>query len=342
MELANQEEPVRTIKRQYIHLDDVLPPLETLVVAIEGSVDPAGVCCLSVPNRLMDDWAKKNEENTSFVALLNEYIVDEAVTFDPEATRLEDLLYRKSLSMASKLRAAKGRKRQDVLLSSTTIAIQKGEIISAAGLLSELNEARCMNEEADAFIEGLQDEVQDLRDALSEVRDSHNNQGGKFDAISNRHARRKIEEVSEHASKALEFLSTYGLVAESLNVHSTSGKMIHIHLTDDAASEKDDNMDLRVLYILDRYGIGDAFYHELAMLFSELPRSHSIKKARTDLNHTMQLTRIPGYEGAYRSFERSLCEQLSNMVNIIVIVLYNVNTFFYNAADRSRCYKFPY
>eukprot|EP00731_Ephydatia_muelleri_P003367 Em0001g3367a len=199
MELANQEEPVRTIKRQYIHLDDVLPPLETLVVAIEGSVDPAGVCCLSVPNRLMDDWAKKNEENTSFVALLNEYIVDEAVTFDPEATRLEDLLYRKSLSMASKLRAAKG-------------------------------------------------------------------------------------------------------------------KMIHIHLTDDAASEKDDNMDLRVLYILDRYGIGDAFYHELAMLFSELPRSHSIKKARTDLNHTMQLTRIPGYEGAYRSFERSLCEQLSNMI----------------------------
>eukprot|EP00731_Ephydatia_muelleri_P026483 Em0018g583a len=132
MELANQEEPVRTIKRQYIHLDDVLPPLETLVVAIEGSVDPAGVCCLSVPNRLMDDWAKKNEENTSFVALLNEYIVDEAVTFDPEATRLEDLLY------------------------------------------------------------------------------------------------------------------------QSLNVHSTSGKMIHIHLTDDAASEKDDNMDLRVLYILDR------------------------------------------------------------------------------------------
>ena len=134
----------------------------------------------------------------------------------------------------------------------------------------------------------------------------------------------------------------YCSTSESLNVHSTSGKMIHIHLTDDAASEKDDNMDLRVLYILDRYGIGDAFYHELAMLFSELPRSHSIKKARTDLNHTMQLTRIPGYEGAYRSFERSLCEQLSNMVNIIVIVLYNVNTFFYNAADRSRCYKFPY
>ena len=111
MELFNQlAEPVHTIKRQYIRLDDVLPPLETLVVVIEGSVDPAGVCCLSIPNRLLDDWAKKNEENTSFVALLNEYIVDEAVTFDPEATRLKDLLYRKSHGMASKLRAAKRRK----------------------------------------------------------------------------------------------------------------------------------------------------------------------------------------------------------------------------------------
>ena len=111
-----------------------------------------------------------------------------------------------------------------MLLSSTTIAIQ-----NAAELQSELNESRCINEEADAFIEGLQDEVQDLRDALGEVRDLHNYLGGKFDAISNRHTRRKIEEVSEHASNALEFLSTYGLVAESLKVHSSSGKTIYIY-----------------------------------------------------------------------------------------------------------------
>ena len=58
MELSNQVEPAHTIKRQYIRLDDVLPPLETLVVAIEGSVDPAGVCCQSIPNRLLDDWAR--------------------------------------------------------------------------------------------------------------------------------------------------------------------------------------------------------------------------------------------------------------------------------------------
>eukprot|EP00731_Ephydatia_muelleri_P033905 Em0041g18a len=97
--------------------------------------------------------------------------------------------------------------------------------------------------------------MQDLKDALSEAQDSQNNQGGKIDAVSNRHARRKIQEVSEHANKALEFLSTYGLVAESLKVHTTSGKTFYIPFSDDAASENEDTVDLRVLYILDRYGI---------------------------------------------------------------------------------------
>ena len=188
-----------------------------------------------------------------------------------------------------------------------------------------------MNEEADAFIESLQDEVQDLRDALSEARDSRHNQGGKIDAVSKMHARRKIQEVSEHTSKVLKFLSTYGMVAELLKVYSTSGKVIHIPLSDDAASENEDIVDLRVLYILDRYGVSFTFYHELAMLFSELPRCHAIKKAHTDLNQTLQLTRIPGYEGAYRSFERSLCEQLSTMLSIIVLCYLCTCIIFHNA-----------
>eukprot|EP00731_Ephydatia_muelleri_P034690 Em0072g8a len=231
MESTNHGEgPVAASKRRYIPLNDVLPPLETLVVAIEGSVDPDGVCCLSIPNRVLGDWANNREKNTSFVALANEYIVDEAITLNPEAARLEDLLYRKSLGVVSK------RAKRSYLYD--------------------------LNEEADAFIEGLQEEVQDLKDALSEAQDSQNNPG------------------------------------ESLKVHTTSGKTFHIPFSDDAASDNEDTVDLRVLYILD----------------SELPRSRAVKKARTDLNHTMQLTRIPGHEGAYRSFERSLCEQLSTMI----------------------------
>ena len=179
MESTNHGEgPVAASKRRYIPLNDVLPPLETLVVAIEGSVDPDGVCCLSIPNRVLGDWANNREKNTSFVALANEYIEDEAITLNPEAARLEDLLYRKSLGVVSKVRAARGVNRKNALLRSTTITILNGETISAADLQSELNEVTYLNEEADAFIEGLQEEVQDLKDALSEAQDSQNNPGG--------------------------------------------------------------------------------------------------------------------------------------------------------------------
>ena len=219
MEPTNHGEgPVAVSKRRYIPLNDVLPPLETLVVAI---VDPDGVCCLSIPNRVFGDWANNREKNTSFVALANKYIVDEAITLNPESARLEDLLYRKSLGVVSKVRAARGVNRKNALLRSTTITILNGEKISAADLQSELNEVTYMNEEADAFIEGLQEEVQDLKDALSEAQDSQSNQGGKIDAVSNRHARRKIQEVSDMQTRRWNFcLLAYGLVAESLKVHT--------------------------------------------------------------------------------------------------------------------------
>ena len=114
--------------------------------------------------------------------------------------------------MVSKVRAARGVNRKNALLRSTTITILNGETISAAELQSELNEVTYMNEEADAFIEGLQEEEQDLKDALSEAQDSQNNQRGKIDAVSNRHARRNIQEVSEHANKAWSFCLLMGLM----------------------------------------------------------------------------------------------------------------------------------
>ena len=49
------------------------------------------------------------------------------MSFDPDATRLETQLYRRSLSVASKLGKTRGAKRIDVLLGSTIITIHKGD-----------------------------------------------------------------------------------------------------------------------------------------------------------------------------------------------------------------------
>eukprot|EP00731_Ephydatia_muelleri_P010422 Em0005g1008a len=129
---------------------------------------------------------------------------------------------------------------------------------------------------------------------------SNSQHGSKIDDVSSRHARRKICEVEESAREALEFLPSYGLIAESLKVHTSAGKSISIALSPDAegVNTPDSCSNLRVLYLLDKFG-----------------ECHGIKKARIELNRSMTLHRIDGFEGAYRPFEEILCEQISRMIS---------------------------
>jgi len=46
----------------------------------------------------------------------------------------------------------------------------------------------------------------------------------------------------------------------------------------DEQQEDQQNM-LQILYLLDRFGVGDLFYHELAMLNPSFPRLHTVKGA---------------------------------------------------------------
>ena len=80
-------------------------------------------------------------------------------------------------------------------------------------------------------------------------------------------------------------------------------------------SAADNDKLLQTLYLLDRFGVGDAFYHELTMLQPELPRSYKVKRARADLNNTVDIENIPGFDGAFRPFESTLKQQLSALVS---------------------------
>ena len=44
-------------KRSYSLLRDMLPPLETLVVTVQGSDGSDGVSSVLIPNRLLEEWA---------------------------------------------------------------------------------------------------------------------------------------------------------------------------------------------------------------------------------------------------------------------------------------------
>ena len=71
------------------------------MVTIVGSTELDDILSVAIPNRLLEDWANSRSTDTSFVALLDERIEDDIMSFDPDATRLETQLYRSgSLSVA--------------------------------------------------------------------------------------------------------------------------------------------------------------------------------------------------------------------------------------------------
>ena len=70
------------------------------MVTIVGSTELDDILSVAIPNRI-EDWANSRSTDTSFVALLDERIEDDIMSFDPDATRLETQLYRSgSLSVA--------------------------------------------------------------------------------------------------------------------------------------------------------------------------------------------------------------------------------------------------
>ena len=90
-----------------------------------------GVSSVLIPNRLLEEWANAWSTETNFVALVNERIEGDEIAFDPEALRLQTQLHNRSLATCSKLRRARGRKREELLLGSIKIVIQNGEVMSA-------------------------------------------------------------------------------------------------------------------------------------------------------------------------------------------------------------------
>ena len=157
---------------------------------IVGSTELDGILSVAKPNRLLEDWANSRRTDTSFVALLNERIEDDIMSFDPDATRLETQLYRRSLSVASKLRKMRGAKRIDVLFGSTITTIYKGELFPAAVLVEERSVAKDLLAEADAMIYDLQNQLIFVRQELTEAHETlasqYCNKGGK---LSNMQAR---------------------------------------------------------------------------------------------------------------------------------------------------------
>ena len=77
-----------------------------------------------------------------------------------------------------------------------------------------------------------------------------------------------------------------------------------------------------VLFLIDKFSVGDAFIHELSMAVNGMPKSYLIKQCQDKLNSTCLVKPTPGTEpGAQVSFKESLINKLRLLVSTWCVFL---------------------
>lgn len=153
---------------------------------------------------------------------------------------------------------------------------------------------------------------------------------------------KKIKSVRKRAQQALHFLNLFGLTLETLKVKDENGTNYNLGSSSQSnnndgnsnsgyngLSEGDKGKVEQILFLLDKFGVGDEFYHEVTMTKQgeELPRSYLVKQLRSSLNTSCHISRTPGPAyGAQYSFEDFLVSRVACQVSYIVYiwVLFNI------------------
>ena len=140
---------------------------------------------------------------------------------------------------------------------------------------------------------------------------------------------RTLTAFMSRAKTALWFAKSFGLELQSLTVSELNTACLKHTLTTegqdpysessngfDTLSEEEKSRVEKVLFLLDKFCVGDNFYHELTMVVDGLPKSYLvIKQRRSQLNDICHITSTPGEaEGAQMSFNDLLKERIKDYV----------------------------
>lgn len=157
--------------------------------------------------------------------------------------------------------------------------------------------------EADKEIDKLREENEHLHKYVEELGQhvSFSVNEKTFNEIGVRQQRRKLKELKTNVEKALWFAKTFRLDLQSVSFLDDNGTS---HTLSYVGKERKGYKDLpkeeqekvrNILFIMDKFCIGEAAYHELTMFSpsNDLPKSYLIKQCRDDMKNICHVTRTP-------------------------------------------------
>lgn len=191
-------------------------------------------------------------------------------------------------------------------------------------LYSELVQAHVQEETATRNLQAAYVDIEKLRHENSALHEkieilsnlaNCENKSGKISEVSNRQQYRKIRVVKTRIEQALWFAESFGLTLDEVSLIDDMGKPHTISFGEKTKKnyqhlpEKEQDKVKAILFIVDKFCIGDAAYHELTLSGNgeDLPRSYLVKQCRGNLNDLCHIERTPGLaSGAQLDFKDEL------------------------------------
>ncbi len=309
------------------------------------------VFSLCIPLPMFLKW--KEHDPNLIVSLVNECISQHGVKLDESCVSLRQRLKKKTFKVWDSIKAKSkqgGRIYEQYMMGNVLFDIKKHEIVCAAALTQKVTclekEVQSLKEDASKKAESLEklaNEKQHLIQSSVVAASLPFNYGKIHDHVGLRQQQRQVSKMRNAAEQALFFVHQFGFVLEKLVLVTTEkNKTVDINYIsppspdmESSESQLDEEIteDLHdsvkeTLYLLEKFGISDECYHELAMLNPQLPRLYKVKNARTDITHEIELVPLPGRNGVYRPIKNCLALVLSRKLSTCKELLSSVQVKF--------------
>ena len=282
------------------------------------------VLTLGIPNQLLHVWHRSCTSPTSYTDRVNAKIKGRVIKVKP-CHRINERLRSQAAKVTSKCQKLSGRKRYDFLQQSYKMSVLDGECGNIDDVEHRVQHLETAIMQKDEEITELLEDMAVLvaeHNPLSDTTNVSRNKGKTVEEVSPRQARRKMSKVTDFTKQALWFAESFGLIPEYVQMHKArSGSPVKVSINNAPPSSATPNPAdhaaiHQTLYILDRFAVSDEAYHELSVT-SNLPPLHRLKTARSTLNGSLDLKRLPGdLAGAYRPLEDALKQEISKIVHM--------------------------
>lgn len=306
------------------------------------------ICCVQIPWPLLIQWCDLDKvtsgEDVNFIDLLNATVVDGWFCLKRSNTRLNELIRKKAQTVRAMHKRTAGRKRKELDTKVYSLCVRRGELESIQALKSETmrinkeldewrksytdleNEKKKLYEEMRQEITKLEDNVTNLSEVNKELLDyiealeteeaAQTCTGKKFLQVGPKQRGRKLWPKIQFA---LWFSESFGLKLSQVKLSDDKGGT-HLLTWENESfetlQEEDNNKLEQILFLLDKFCVGDEVYHERTIHTDDLPKSYLIKQLRSNLNKTYHIERTQGkFPGAAINFTTTLKQHIKQLLN---------------------------